>query len=131
MTRTDMPAPNVVSPHVPTQQVAIGDVVVELRVDEALAPTVLRAFAGRTHHDAEVDALEIPPRPYWLRAFIRALRAYRSIRPTALGQRCVYDPSCSRYGELAYRKLGFARGTIALVRRLRRCRPGLGGSDLP
>ena len=113
------------------RRVAIGEINVELRVSETLAPAVLRAFAGCTLHDAEIDSLEIPRQPLWLWCCVSALRTYRSFRPAAVGQRCVYDPSCSRYAELAYRKLGFFRGSIASVRRLWRCRPGLGGNDFP
>jgi len=104
---------------------------IELRVNESLAPAVLRAFAGRTPDDAAVDNLSIPRQPLWLWACISALRAYRRYRSAAVGQRCVYDPSCSRYAELAYRKFGLARGSVAIVRRLQRCKPGFGGKDFP
>jgi putative component of membrane protein insertase Oxa1/YidC/SpoIIIJ protein YidD len=104
---------------------------IELNMDAQLAPAVLRAFAGRTLLDAEVDALALPIRPRWLALCIRALRAYRRIRPVAIGLRCVCDPSCSRYAELAFRRRGFWRGLAATLSRLVRCSPGRGGTDLP
>jgi len=104
---------------------------IDLRVDASLAPSVLRAFAGVTPMDAEVDALAIPMKPFWLRSCIRVLRWYRRRRPPQIGRRCVFDPSCSRYAELAFRHHGFFRGALATLGRLCRCRPGAGGVDLP
>lgn len=112
-------------------RIKIGEIDVELRVDESLAPSVLRAFAGCTPRDTEVDSLDVPEHPKWLRFCIGLLRWYRRVRPAAIGLRCVCDPSCSRYAELAFRKFGFFRGIAATVSRLRRCRPGLGGVDVP
>lgn len=111
--------------------VRIGDAEIDLRVDASLAPSVLRAFAGATPMDAEVDALAVPTKPFWLRACVRILRWYRRSRPARVGQRCVFDPSCSRYAELAFRRRGFFRGALAILGRLRRCRPGAGGVDVP
>jgi hypothetical protein len=56
------------------QIVDVGGVKVELRVDPTLAPSVLRAFAGKTALDADVDALEVPSFPRWLRSCVRLLR---------------------------------------------------------
>jgi putative component of membrane protein insertase Oxa1/YidC/SpoIIIJ protein YidD len=111
--------------------VQLGDVEVELRVDPSLAPSVMRAFCGTTALDAEVDALPLPQKPLWLRTFVRLLRWYRSAISPHLGQRCGFEPSCSRYSELAFRQFGFVRGAAATIDRLRRCRPGTGGVDLP
>ena len=111
--------------------VRIGDMEIDLRVDASLAPSVLRAFAGVTPLDAEVGALAIPTKPFWLWACIRFLRWYRRNRPAHIGQRCVFDPSCSRYAELAFRRRGFFRGALATLGRLRRCRSSAGGVDIP
>ena len=40
----------------------VDGIEIDLQVDATLAPSVLRAFAGRTPLDSEVDALEIPVR---------------------------------------------------------------------
>jgi putative component of membrane protein insertase Oxa1/YidC/SpoIIIJ protein YidD len=104
---------------------------IELRVDSSLVPSVLRAFAGTTPLDAEVDVLELPRGPRWLRLCVGFLRWYRSKRPGVIERRCVFDPSCSRYSELAFRRRGFFRGALATLDRLRRCRPGSGGVDVP
>src|SRR5882672_9001419 len=112
-------------------EVNFRDVTIDLRVDDALAPSVLRALAGRTPRDKSVDGLAIPVKPLWLRLSVALLRWYRSTRPESVGQRCVWDPSCSRYAELAFRNLGFSRGLVATVCRLRRCGPSHGGVDVP
>lgn len=104
---------------------------IELRMPEALAASALRAFLGSTPIDTEVDSLSIPEKPFWLRVCVRLLRAYRRRRPQSIEHRCVYDPSCSRYSELALRKHGLIKGGVLTVRRLQRCRPGLGGVDVP
>jgi putative component of membrane protein insertase Oxa1/YidC/SpoIIIJ protein YidD len=113
------------------QRVKVGDCEIVLNVDVVIAPSVLRMFAGATVLDSEVDLLEIPTRPSWLRACISMLRWYRRIRPASIGQRCVFDPSCSRYAELAFRKRGLTKGLAAVLLRLHRCKSGNGGTDLP
>lgn len=105
--------------------------VVECRIDDALMPGVLRVLTGTTPVDADVDALPIPTHPTWLRFAVRALRWYRAQVAPRMGQRCVFEPSCSRYAELALRNHGAFRGLVPTVERLGRCRPGLGGLDLP
>lgn len=104
---------------------------IHLNMPESLSVSALRAFLGATPRDVEVDALPVPRRPAWLVACIRLLRFYRRVRSKKVSHRCVYDPSCSRYSELAYREHGFIRGSILTVRRLQRCRPGNGGVDVP
>ena len=114
-----------------TRTVRVKSTEIDLRVDDSLAPSVLRVFAGLTPLDAEVDALTVPEQPRWLNLCVRLLRWYRRVRPKRLGQRCVFDPSCSRYSELAFRRHGLLIGSIATARRLMKCRPGAGGLDTP
>ena len=109
----------------------LGNATVELRLDPMLTPRVLRAFAGRTPHDAVVDALDVKLSPLWLNSCVRLLRWYRRSYSVRSGHRCIFDPSCSRYAELAIRKHGFLRGVLLTANRLRRCSPNRGGVDLP
>ena len=104
---------------------------VELRVDPSLAPSVLRAFLGATPKDSEIDNFPIPKGQLWLTLVVYLLRLYRRVRPKSIGQRCVFDPSCSRYSEMAFRNYGFVKGGYLTISRLHRCRPGVGGTDLP
>lgn len=102
-----------------------------VNVPPSLEPSITRFFAGRTSRDADVDALALPHHPALVRLAVLALRWYRRIRPPAIGQRCVWDPSCSRYAELAIRRRGVIGGALATAGRLARCRPGRGGVDVP
>lgn len=116
---------------VETHTVHIDGVILELRTPATLVPGVLRSLHGKTPLDADVDALTVPSSPLWLAVCVKALRWYRVKISPRLGQRCVFDPSCSRYAELSFRHYGFFKGGLMIVRRLRRCRPGAGGTDLP
>ena len=96
-----------------------------------LIPAVTRHLFGRTARDAEVDQLPAPATPLTVYWAVMVLRWYRRMRPASVGQRCVCDPSCSRYAELAIRQHGMFRGLVATAGRLVRCRPAKGGIDLP
>lgn len=115
----------------PTRQIRIGEIVIELNVPSGLAPSVVRAIAGRTERDAEVDELPLPRSSMALNLSVRAVRLYRQLRPSTIANRCVFDPSCSRYCEASLRKHGVALGTWIAIKRLCRCRPGAGGVDAP
>jgi uncharacterized protein len=114
-----------------SRRIEVAGVTMEFRMDTQLAPSAIRALAGRTPGDEEVDGLPLPTDPAWLRLAIRGLRWYRTRIGVRLGQRCVFEPSCSRYAELALRRRGALRGGWFTVRRLWRCRPGRGGVDYP
>ncbi|QMW02501.1 membrane protein insertion efficiency factor YidD [Spirosoma foliorum] len=114
-----------------SRTVKVNGIEAHLNLDPALQATVLRALTGTTPLDIEVDALSLPIKPYWLKLCIRLLKWYRLKLSPKLGQRCVYEPSCSRYSELAFRKHGFLKGVAFTTKRLHRCRPSNGGIDLP
>jgi putative component of membrane protein insertase Oxa1/YidC/SpoIIIJ protein YidD len=114
------------------QHITLPDREIELRLDASLSPAVLRAFLGTTPLDATVDALPVPVRPLWLRICVYLLRWYRRHAGSlGLANRCVFDPSCSRYSELSFRRSGLLKGSIATIARLSRCKPGQGGVDTP
>ena len=114
-----------------TYQIEVNDAVFECHVDVTLMPGIRRALTGTTPTDSEIDQLSIPQHPFWLLLVTKALRWYRRSISPALGNRCVFEPSCSHYAELALRKYGFIHGCSLTVRRLYRCRPGAGGIDVP
>ncbi|MBX3142722.1 MAG: membrane protein insertion efficiency factor YidD [Trueperaceae bacterium] len=101
-------------------QLEIDGASVEFRVPDHVLPGAMRAFLGATPKDSEVDDLAILSRPIWLNVVVRSLRLYRRMRPRSIDHRCVYDPSCSRYAELAFRKCGFLKGAQVTIGRLRR-----------
>ena len=101
----------------------------ELRVPPEIAPTVLRALGLSTACDMEIDAMVLP-NSGWRHRTVMLLRWYRHRIGRHLGSRCVYEPSCSHYAELAFRQLSFSWACWLTIRRLMRCRPGNGGLDL-
>ena len=103
----------------------------ECNVDPIHMPTIERILRRSTSGDELVSALLIPRRPLWLAVIVRILRCYRKRISTRLGNRCVFEPSCSHYSEYAFRKKGFWKGFALTIHRLIRCRPGAGGVDWP
>lgn len=104
--------------------------VFELNVDERLRPSVERALTGTTSLDTEIAALPLPIGSPLKKITIVALRKYRKIVPFSFRNRCVFEPSCSHYSELAVRQHGFLRGFILTIERLNKCKPGNGGLDI-
>lgn len=102
----------------------------EFNVNPKDAIIVERAFNKHTKLDLEIQNMDIPKKPLWLNLVVRMLRYYQNNISEKLGNRCVFDPSCSRYSEVAYRKKGFYKGTILTIKRLHRCRPKNGGTDI-
>ncbi len=102
----------------------------EFNVNPKDAIIIERAFNKHTKLDLEIQNMEIPKKPLWLNLVVRMLRFYQNNISEKLGNRCVFDPSCSRYSEVAYRKKGFYKGTILTIKRLYRCRPENGGVDI-
>ncbi len=101
----------------------------EFEVDEKLRPTVERKLTGTTAMDTEISNLALPDATY-LKFVIILLRAYRKLAPKSIRCRCVFDPSCSHYSELAFRQYGLLTGVKLTYSRLTRCKPGAGGVDL-
>jgi putative membrane protein insertion efficiency factor len=107
----------------------MGDNRFQFNVDAKDAVIIERHFMGITKRDLEIESLAIPLRPLWLRFLLKAIRFYQKYISDKLGNRCVFDPSCSHYAELAFRNKGFLDGLKLTVSRLRRCRPENGGVD--
>lgn len=101
----------------------------EFAVGESLRPSVERRLTGTTPGDARIAALSLPSGPFLTRIAVMVLRFYRRAAPRALRNKCVFEPSCSHYSELAFRQQGFWRGLKLTGRRLIRCRAENGGVD--
>lgn len=115
-----------------SRTIILNGTTIELHdVEDALVPSAIRAFLGSTELDAKVDSLDVATRPLFTAYCIRAIRIYRARLAPHLGQRCVFDPSCSRYAELVLREYPIWLAMAKIVHRLLRCRPGHGGVDLP
>ncbi|MGO3892429.1 MAG: membrane protein insertion efficiency factor YidD [Paenalcaligenes sp.] len=59
------------------------------------------------------------------------VQIYRKLASARVRQSCRFEPSCSEYCLLAVEKHGFWQGWILTIKRLGRCKPPYGGSDLP
>jgi putative membrane protein insertion efficiency factor len=103
--------------------------VFEFNVDEKLRPSVERKLTGTTKIDSKIALLPIEGNPVGIKISIFFLRTYRMFAPKAVRCRCVFDPSCSHYSELAFRQYGVFKGLRLTINRLVRCKPGYGGVD--
>ena len=101
----------------------------EFNIDEKLRPSVERKLTGSTKIDSEISALPLYDMGLLVKVSVLLLRFYRKIAPHSLRCRCVFDPSCSHYSELAFRESGFILGVKLTYNRLSRCKPGAGGID--
>jgi len=101
----------------------------ELNIDPKDAVLVERHLLKLTRRDKAIAQLPVPKRPLWLFFIIRSIRFYQKYLSGKLGNRCVFDPSCSHYAEIAFREKGFYKGFSLTIARLKRCRPENGGID--
>lgn len=101
----------------------------EFNIDESLRPSAERKLTGTTKIDTSISALPIQTKHLSTTLAISLLRLYRKLAPQVIRCRCVFDPSCSHYSELAFRQKGFFRGVELTFKRLGRCKPGAGGID--
>ncbi|MGY1787782.1 membrane protein insertion efficiency factor YidD [Geodermatophilus sp. SYSU D00698] len=67
--------------------------------------------------------------PWAARWPVRLVVAYRERVSPTRPPVCPFTPTCSTYGLEALRRHGALRGLWLTLDRLRRCRPGAGGSD--
>jgi len=112
------------------ERIKTGEASFEINVDEKDAAFVQRLFMGHTKLDLEIQNLPIPKKPIWLYGVVKMIRFYQNHISKKLGNRCVFDPSCSRYSELAFRQEGFFKGLYLTIKRLKRCRSSNGGVDI-
>ncbi len=103
----------------------------EINVAEKLRPSLERKLTGSTATDIAIASQKIPEKPRSIRLVVKLIRLYRKYRPSSIGNRCVYEPSCSHYSEVVFKKYGIFKGFLETVKRIFRCRPGHGGLDLP
>ena len=112
------------------KQIKIDKDIFEINATEKDSIIIQRHFTGHTVLDLEIQNLKIPQKPLWLNSVVRLIRFYQNSISPKLGNRCVFDPSCSRYSEVAYREKGFLKGSALTINRLLRCRPSNGGKDI-
>jgi putative membrane protein insertion efficiency factor len=101
----------------------------DFNVEDRLRPSAERKLTGTTRLDTEISSAPVPKGPIAIKVSVMLLRLYRKLAPKALRCRCVFDPSCSHYSELAIRQYGLFKGAKLTFYRLSRCKPGAGGID--
>ena len=112
-----------------TENIEIGEDSFEINANEKDSVIIQRHFTKHTKLDLEIQNLPIPKKPFWLNVVLRMIRFYQNNISEKLGNRCVFDPSCSCYSELAFRDKGFLKGISLTIKRMKRCRPENGGID--
>ena len=102
---------------------------IEFNVSELDSIIVKRQLLWKTQKDIDIEKLPLPSKPFIIKFIIKMIRFYQKNISKKLGNRCVFDPSCSHYSEIAYRRKGILRGTLLTIKRLYRCRPKNGWVD--
>lgn len=100
-------------------------------VPDDLRPRAMRRMGMKPQWDVIVDALPKAKRLSLSGMLAGLCRLYRALRPESVGNRCAFEPSCSRYAELCFRVHGPRRALGLIARRLHRCTGDAGGIDLP
>jgi putative membrane protein insertion efficiency factor len=59
------------------------------------------------------------------------IRGYQLLVSPVLGNRCRFEPSCSRYASEAIRRYGSLKGSWLAIRRIARCHPFCDGGYDP
>jgi hypothetical protein len=93
------------------KKIKIDENTFEFNVDSKDSIIVERHFSKYSSCDMEIRNLPAPNKPIWLNAIVRLIRYYQKNIFHRLGNRCVFDSSCSHYSELAFRQRGFISGT--------------------
>ncbi len=65
------------------------------------------------------------------RAIIWSILIYQKYAPERVRASCVFTPTCSEYMMTAIKKYGLVKGFIKGIKRLLRCHPPNGGTDIP
>jgi len=108
-----------------------NSVLADIDVPEKLRPRIFRKLNIPLSWDMYVDAL--PSLSFGQKGYfgVTFCRIYRKYRPKFIGDRCAYEPSCSRYSELCVREYGLWASVFPTISRLKRCNHQSGGIDLP
>jgi uncharacterized protein len=104
---------------------------IELSVPEEIRARTARKLNIPLAWDVAIDSLPSPKLNKASALLVHLCRFYRRARPKSIGNRCAYEPSCSRYAELAVRLHGAIIGTRFAIKRLRECNAHHGGVNLP
>lgn len=99
------------------------DAALMIEEDELPAPAVLRRAVREARPRQRIDIEVTTAGGSGRKVIVAFIRFYQRRLSKRLNRRCVLEPSCSRYAELAITQNGLLRGGRETWRRLRRCRP--------
>ncbi len=60
--------------------------------------------------------------PVFIAVFL--IKFYRAAISPLFPGTCRFEPTCSQYGIIAFRRFGFCKGFVLTVKRILRCHPG-------
>ena len=104
---------------------------IRIEAPEELRPRIARKLGLPLLWDQAVDDLPAPGLRKVSDWCALLCRLYRAVRPKSIGDRCAFEPSCSRYSEICFRAFGLRKGIALTINRLRHCSANNGGLDLP
>ena len=109
----------------------LPDDIDNIETPEELRPRIARQLGLPLLWDQAIDALPSPSVMWPSGWFAKLCRVYRILRPRKIGDRCAFEPSCSRYAEISFRVFGLRKSLSLTFDRLKRCNAQNGGLDLP
>lgn len=94
--------------------------------------TVIACIRLEAVHDAIIISVCVVLSYYPLkRLAIGCVLLYKAFAPMSVRERCRFEPCCSTYMIMAIQKYGLFIGIFRGIRRIVRCKPPNGGTDLP
>ena len=89
-----------------------------------------RALHKYTPRDLLIQSLSVRELSFTRNLSVRLIRLYQSRVSPKLGNRCVFDPSCSHFAEYQIRRLGLVKALPLIFKRLLMCNASNGGTNL-
>lgn len=89
-----------------------------------------RALHKYTPRDLLIQSLNVRELSFTSYLPVRLIRLYQRRVSPKLGNRCVFDPSCSHFAEYQIRRLGLIKALPLIFKRLMKCNATNGGTDL-
>jgi len=99
------------------------DTPIRIEGDELPSTEELHRFVREARPRQRLIVESVPRPGLTSRGVLAAIGIYQRFVSPRLRRRCLLEPSCSRYAELAIAHNGLIRGGAETRRRLSRCRP--------
>jgi len=104
---------------------------IDVDVPEEDRPRTLRRLGLKPSLDKAFDERQPNNKSLLGRPFALLCRLYRAVRPRVIGDRCAFEPSCSRYCEYCFETFPLRQALQLSRERLRLCKGDVGGVHLP